>query len=455
VMLANMSPVKGCFWQIACVTTLPLWVLSHYRYLIDVIPAAHHHRICPFYASQVTKMSNTLVLFGTSLLCLYIIAVIRRLYYHPLSRYSGTRLGIAFPTWRKLYRNFRQRGQFLFEIEEMHKQYGPVVRCGVNDIHVNDPEVFLEMTRIGSRFRKDPKFYDRISFRKTSLGFLDPYAHRARHTTLVNAVFSPKKIRDLAELVEQKVAKLVERFERDSQNEFPVNIQKSIKALSMDIISELTMGQSFNCLDHPAYRNIFLEKLHAIFQEMTWIQKILFTVARVSLSSPPWMFRFVHPPTMVMMKELAKPLVRDYIDSKDGAGTESDSGRKSVIIDALVDTTKGDKKLDFDNLCEEIVTLLTAGGDTVSSALIWGIYHICREESVYHALEKELLVAFPAKSPVTYSVAKDLPYLVNLPCVVLRSKALTFSPDCLYKGGIAIKQSITRTPTAGCSSRRI
>ena len=155
-----------------------------------------------------------MLLFLCLFLISYAIIVLRRLYFHPLSAYPGTGLGIAFPVWYKLYRNFKRRGQFIFEIEQLHKQYGPVVRFGIRDLHVNDPEIYLEMTKIGSRFRKDPKFYDRISFRNTSLGFLDPYQHRARHTVLVNATFSPKNVHRLANLAEEKVSKLIDRFER-------------------------------------------------------------------------------------------------------------------------------------------------------------------------------------------------------------------------------------------------
>ena len=116
-----------------------------------------------------------MLLFFCLFLISYTIIVLRRLYFHPLSAYPGTKLGIAFPVWYKLYRNFKRREQFIFEIEQLHKQYGPVVRFGIRDLHVNDPEIYLEMTKIGSRFRKDTKSYDRISFRNTSLGFLDPY----------------------------------------------------------------------------------------------------------------------------------------------------------------------------------------------------------------------------------------------------------------------------------------
>lgn len=362
-------------------------------------------------------MDQKILLCVCFLLACQAVIIIRRLYFHPLSAYPGTRLGIASPTLYKLYRNFKRRGQYIFEIEQLHQKHGPVVRSGINDLHINDPSIYLQITKIGSRFRKDPKFYDRISFRNTSLGFLDPYQHRARHSILANAAFSPtpKNIQHLEHLVEKKVEELSKRFDTWAAEGTPVNIHRGMKALSMDIISELTMGRSFGCLNHPDLGNVFLEQLHSIFKEMTWMQKVLFTVTKVSLSTPPWMFRFVHPPTMVMMKELAKPLIRDYVDSKKIEASNNNPSRKAIIIDALTDSPglKSRKALDFETLSEEVVTLLTAGGDTVSSALIYGIYHICRNDQVHQKLVKELLDAFPAPHDVSYQGSHILPYLVS------------------------------------------
>ncbi|KAF1964777.1 cytochrome P450 [Bimuria novae-zelandiae CBS 107.79] len=298
----------------------------------------------------------------------YAVIVLRRLYFHPLSTCPGTKLSIAFPTLYKLYRSFRRRGQFLFEIEELHRRYGPVVRFGINDLHVNDLQVYLGITKIGSRFRKDPRFYDRISFRNTSLGFLDPYKHGARHTVLVNAAFSPRNIHDLADRIERKVAKLMNRLEEETVGGQPVSIHKCMKALSMDIISEITMGQ-----------NVFLEQLHTIFKETSWIQKILFT-------------------------ELAKPPIREYLERRNDSPANGELSDRAIVIDALTSTpiSKGGASIDFETLSEEVGTLLTAGGDTVSSTMIFGIYQICRNEEMYKTLRQELMDNLPMDASITY-----------------------------------------------------
>jgi cytochrome P450 len=169
------------------------------------------------------------------------------------------------------------------------------------------------------------------------------------------------------------------------------------------------MGQDLGCLHHQQYRNLFLDKVHSIFEEMSWLGKILFTVTRASLSSSPWIFKFVQPPTMAVLKELLKPSIEGYLNKRH----DIEESRRSPIIEALYQgkTSKGQRAVDFENLCEEVVTLTTAGGDTTSSALILGIYQICRNVKIYTQLEEELMSSFSSTSPITYEQARRLPYL--------------------------------------------
>lgn len=48
---------------------------------------------------------------------------IRRLYFHPLSKFPGPRLA-ALTWWYEFYYDIVQPGQYVFKIQELHKQYG-------------------------------------------------------------------------------------------------------------------------------------------------------------------------------------------------------------------------------------------------------------------------------------------------------------------------------------------
>ncbi len=53
----------------------------------------------------------------------YLLVLIYRLCFHPLSRYPGPTLA-AMSSWYEFYFDVVKRGRFLWEIEKMHEEYG-------------------------------------------------------------------------------------------------------------------------------------------------------------------------------------------------------------------------------------------------------------------------------------------------------------------------------------------
>lgn len=86
------------------------------------------------------------------------------------------------------------------------------------------------------------------------------------------------------------------------------------------------------------------------------------------------------------------------------------------MIDMLMDplTIKGHTVPNLEQLNDEAVILLTAGNDTTSNSMIFGLYQICNKKSVYETLFQELQAHFPSvDQQITYEDAKQLPYLVR------------------------------------------
>ncbi|OAL43511.1 cytochrome P450 [Pyrenochaeta sp. DS3sAY3a] len=340
---------------------------------------------------------------------------IYRIFFHPLSRYPGSKVAAASAAWYEWYWNFHQPGQLLFEIERLHQKHGPVIRIGPDDLHINDPEVFQDVTRVGSKFVKDAKFYNFITFPGSSIGETDPGAHRIRRQVLTPA-FSPQRVQELSPFIKQQVDKLLGRFSEFAKSSTPVNINAASKAFTMDIISKILFGQEVGSMDDPEFRNDFVRYIKEAF-EMGWTATAFPELTKFMLSMPDWIMKAVFPIPIMVFKEKCTALVHSYLErQKSTASAREPDHMKSVVIDMLVDSTaaKGHIVPTPDQLTEEMIMLLSAGNDTTSDALIIGIWQICRHPEVLQRLERELQTAFPSihnSDAITYESVKSLPYI--------------------------------------------
>lgn len=138
------------------------------------------------------------------------------------------------------------------------------MRIGVNELHVNDPKVYLEMTKVSSSFTKDPFFYQAISFPGTSIGETEPNLHRIRRKVLSPA-FSGTRVQELAPDVLAKTKQLMSRFRDYAASSEPVCFTAASKAFTMDIISKVVLGHETGCVSHPSFRNEFISHLQEAF----------------------------------------------------------------------------------------------------------------------------------------------------------------------------------------------
>lgn len=138
------------------------------------------------------------------------------------------------------------------------------MRVGANELHINDPEVYLDTTKVSSTFIKDPFFYQAISFPGTSIGETDPNQHRIRRKVLSPA-FSGSRVQELAPEVLAKTNELIGRLRDYAVSDEPVCLSAAAKAFTMDIISRVVLGQETGCVLHPSFRNEFIIHLQKAF----------------------------------------------------------------------------------------------------------------------------------------------------------------------------------------------
>lgn len=192
-------------------------------------------------------------------------------------------------------------GQLIFEIVRQHQKIRSVIRIGPSDLHINDPEVSKDVTKVGSKFLKHARFYNFITFLGTSVGETDPTLHRIRRQVLTPA-FSPQRVQELAPFIKQQVDKLLVRFSTFAESSRPVDVNAASKAFMMDIISKILFGQQVGCLDDPEFRNDFVKYIKESF-ELGWTATAFPALIRFMLSVPDWLSKAVFPIPIMIFEE--------------------------------------------------------------------------------------------------------------------------------------------------------
>ena len=175
-----------------------------------------------------------------------------------------------------------------------------MVRIGVNDLHINDPTFYENITRPASNFLKDPDYYRGVGFPHAILGMTDPIEHRVRKQVLAPA-FSASQIQGISPQIEAKIDHMCEIFKRLAESSTPVNITAAFKAYALDIISEIVIGEGFGALDCVGFRHPKLDVMKECIQG-AWICRAFPLMSRLTLALPS---SIVKPFVRIPMIEVA------------------------------------------------------------------------------------------------------------------------------------------------------
>ncbi|EDO00491.1 hypothetical protein SS1G_14361 [Sclerotinia sclerotiorum 1980 UF-70] len=142
---------------------------------------------------------NVVAILGSSILVYCILGVVYRLYFHPLSKFPGPKLPAA-TQWSEFYYECLQSGQYFIKIAQWHEHYGPIIRIGPSELHIDDPDYYNTLFSYGGVRNKDPFYTAQFNTPDTGFGSVDHYVHRMRRSAL-NPFFSKASIDRLSPML--------------------------------------------------------------------------------------------------------------------------------------------------------------------------------------------------------------------------------------------------------------
>ena len=209
--------------------------------------------------------------------------IVNRLVFSSLASIPGPWLAAA-TGWYETYYDVIRGGQFMYEIQRLHRLYGPVVRISPREVHVNAAE-FYDILYAGPtrRRHKDPWFLSSVA-PGTSFAANNSDHHRMRRSGL-NPFFSKQAIREWEPIIHSKMRLLCRHFRRAQHMGHPLELHTCFVNFAVDTVSQYTFGpgDGFDVLQAPVTDDTWKKGVNGIFEMLVILRHLpwLYDLSRV------------------------------------------------------------------------------------------------------------------------------------------------------------------------------
>ncbi|KAK3639089.1 hypothetical protein LTR56_012638 [Elasticomyces elasticus] len=343
-----------------------------------------------------------------------VLLILYRLLLHPLAGVPGPKLAAASAAY-EFYYDCILGGKYHFKIEELHRQYGPVVRINPWEVHINDPPYWDVLYSNSSKLDKDKWFYGGFVSTDPGATVATPShdLHRIRRGAM-SSYFSSANVRKLEPVVLSRVQKLCDRLEEHRTNGHPVNLSNAFRCLATDVVTYFAFPKPRSMLDTPDFSKDFTRLLRDFSSLITW-QRHLKIVFPILMSIPDavtvWMDASGGSKQMVEYQ-------RSFIDQSSMAVRRKgkpEDGSSPSILDAIASSPQlGEKDKTPQRIAEEAQLTVGAGSETTGATLATFVYYVSSHRSVSDRLKAELKQAATQSSEnqiLDHKTLEKLPYL--------------------------------------------
>ncbi|OJJ89023.1 cytochrome P450 [Aspergillus glaucus CBS 516.65] len=335
--------------------------------------------------------------------------VLYRLFFHPLRNFPGpvgariSRLHASFLTLKT--------AQMHYVVQDMHRQYGDVVRTGPREVSICRPSAIRAIYGPPTRCTKSP-WYDQNfpeGVGKPLIGIRDPKTHNKRRRVWDRG-FRIQALNEYEPRIVAKTRLLVSKInERHAQ---PLNITNWISCYAFDVMGDIALGMEFDMLKHgqkpPAVKQLQSTiNVVAVGGTIPWLAPLVMDIPGVMPLINPFR-RLCH----LLLEERRQTVSRD----------EYPKDIISWLIQAKGDGDPGAAPSEI-ALQDDAWTLVVAGSDTVSTALTNALFYLSTHPTIFSKLQSELDNVFPhGMQDWSYDIVRDIKYLDYIINETLRLK---------------------------------
>lgn len=343
-------------------------------------------------------MLTTIFLLAILFFCIFLLNIIRALYFHPLSNLPGPKIWVAFPITRFIALS---QGRLETKMRDFHKRYGEVVRFGPNEVSFITAQAWKDI--YGHGHRQLPKVLHSTSNPSDIISANDADHSRLR-MSLAHA-FSAKGLQSQEPIITKYVDLLIEKLRIIAASPIPeADMVKWYNLTTFDILGDLAFGEPFGGLESSKYHY--------------WVSTIFQAIRGMSLVSfkdaYPFLFRilslFVDSKSLMSARKRQIEFSRATIQKR----LQFQGDRECTdFIDSML-RQRGDSNNEItEEELEANSNVLVIGGSETTATLLSGItYWLLRTPHAMEKLTREIRSAMKTEKHITISSTANLPYML-------------------------------------------
>lgn len=332
---------------------------------------------------------------------LYALAwVVYNVFFHPLRHFPGPKLWSTTFLFRHVS---AMCGRLDWSVKRFHEQYGDVVRFSPDELSFVGEQAWKDI--YGARdppLAKDPTWYSvaKSSDQANSI-FNADHANHMRIRKELSYAFSEKALREQEEGLKRYVDLLIDKLHEASANRAPLDMLKWYNFTTFDLIGDLALGKSFDCLKNNTYHD--------------WVSNIFrsikigpFARTLATYTNAQRVMRLLAPTSVKKARAKHEAYVAIHAQERIDRGIVS--GRRDFIhhIISNKDSTNPVTNREIAANCN---FLILAGSETTATALSGLTYYLLSNPRTMKKCVDEIRAAFEREADIDFvNATARLPY---------------------------------------------
>ncbi|KAJ5468480.1 hypothetical protein N7475_006232 [Penicillium sp. IBT 31633x] len=322
--------------------------------------------------------------------------IIWSILFHPLRQIPGPVLAKVPDLWHLYY---CWGGKRHHKLVALHRKYGtvgkgPFVRIGPNMVSTNTSQAIPAIYSAHAPVLKSG-FYQAFAPGMPSSFTTNDKIYKQKKQILSSS-FAPRKLEATEPLIRLHVDKFCEIIAAAKN----VDIAVMLGALSMDVLSALCFGQSFDTLADEPERDRILEAME---------QSVQLVIREGTMHKwPRAIWKFLHAKEDVKKRGYVYQRAAEAMMRQMNTQCDREDFFSNILQARRPETGE---PYDQRELMGEAILLLVAGSDTTSNALTVIIWHLLANPTTMQKLTDEICEKFDSAEEIQYQELKGLPYL--------------------------------------------